>query len=87
VTRGGRFLEAPVIGNKQLAKDGQLVVISAGDRSLYDDCQSCLQAMARHIFYIGAQSYICISCILNQFYEHCKYARKYISDKNLLGTI
>jgi len=53
VTRGGRFLEAPVIGSKQLAKDGQLVVIAAGDRTLYDDCQSCLQAMARHMFYIG----------------------------------
>jgi len=53
VTRGGRFLEAPVIGSKELAKDGQLVVIAAGDKSLYDDCQSCLQAMARHIFYLG----------------------------------
>jgi len=53
VTRGGRFLEAPVIGSKQLAKDGQLVVITAGDKSLYDDCQSCLQAMARHMFYLG----------------------------------
>lgn len=53
ITRGGRFLEAPVIGSKQLAKDGQLVVIAAGDKTLYDDCQSCLQAMARHMFYIG----------------------------------
>lgn len=53
ITRGGRFLEVPVIGSKQLAKDGQLVVIAAGDRTLYDDCQSCLQAMARHMFYIG----------------------------------
>ena len=53
MTRGGRFLEAQVIGSKQLAKDGQLVVISAGDKSLHDDCQSCLQAMARHIFYLG----------------------------------
>jgi len=59
MTRGGRFLEAPVIGSKQLAKDGQLVVIASGDKSLYDDCQSCLQAMARHIFYLGERCSLC----------------------------
>jgi len=63
VTRGGRFLEAPVIGSKQLAKDGQLVVVVAGDKSLYDDCQSCLQAMARHIFYLGLLLFMLRLCV------------------------
>ena len=63
VTRGGRFLEAPVIGSKQLAKDGQLVVVVAGDKSLYDDCQSCLQAMARHIFYLGLLLFMLWLCV------------------------
>lgn len=57
MTRGGRFLEVPVIGSKQLAKEGQLVVIAAGDKTLYEDCQSCLQAMARHVFYLGQLMY------------------------------
>jgi len=70
VTRGGRFLEAPVIGSKQLAKDGQLVVIAAGDKSLYDDCQSCLQAMARHMFYLGE-------------FAQSLYARSYAANLNL----
>jgi len=47
-----------VIGSKQLAKEGQLVVVAAGDRTLYDDCQSCLQAMARHMFYLGQLVYV-----------------------------
>jgi 3-hydroxyisobutyrate dehydrogenase-like beta-hydroxyacid dehydrogenase len=57
ITRGGRFLEAPVVGSKQLAKDGQLVVLAAGDKSLYDDCHSCFQAMGRHMFYLGEMGY------------------------------
>jgi len=66
VTRGGRFLEVPVIGSKQLARDGQLVLIAAGDKSLYDDCQSCLQAMARHIFYLGQLISRCTMSVADQ---------------------
>lgn len=51
--RGGRFLEAPVIGNKHLAKTGQLVILAAGDQTLYEDCDSCFRAMGRHIFHLG----------------------------------
>lgn len=53
ITRGGRFLEAPVFGNKQLAKNGQLVIMAAGDKTLYDDCNSCFQAMSRNMFFLG----------------------------------
>jgi 3-hydroxyisobutyrate dehydrogenase len=56
IARGGRYLEAPVIGNgKQQAEDGNLTVIVSGDRSLFDDCNSCLQAISQHAFYLGGQ--------------------------------
>ena len=51
--RGGRFLEAPVIGSKQPAACGNLLILAAGDRSLYDDCYSCFEAMGKRTFYLG----------------------------------
>ncbi|ESO02559.1 hypothetical protein HELRODRAFT_106726 [Helobdella robusta] len=53
VSKGGRFLEAPVIGNRMLARAGQLVVLAAGDKALYDDCYSCFQAISKHKFHLG----------------------------------
>ena len=41
--KGGRYLEAQVQGSKDESNDGTLVVLVAGDRSLFDDCQSCFQ--------------------------------------------
>ena len=41
--KGGRYLEAQIQGSKSQAQDGTLVVLVAGDRSLFDDCQSCFQ--------------------------------------------
>ena len=35
--RGGRFLEAPVSGTKKPAEDGTLIILAAGDRSLYEE--------------------------------------------------
>merc|ERR1712012_540483 len=51
--KGGRYLEAQIQGSKTLAQDGTLVVLVAGDRSLFDDCQSCFQAMGKNSFYLG----------------------------------
>lgn len=51
--KGGRYLEAQVQGSKDEANDGTLVVLVAGDRSLFDDCQSCFQAMGKNSFYLG----------------------------------
>lgn len=51
--RGGRFLEAPVIGSRQPANDGHLIILAAGDRSLYDDCYSCFEAMGKKTFFLG----------------------------------
>ncbi|XP_059901916.1 cytokine-like nuclear factor N-PAC isoform X2 [Gadus macrocephalus] len=52
-TRGGRFLEAPVAGSQQLSNDGMLVILAAGDRSVYEDCGSCFQAMGKSSFFLG----------------------------------
>ncbi|VAI56080.1 unnamed protein product [Triticum turgidum subsp. durum] len=35
--KGGAFVEAPVSGSKKPAEDGQLVILAAGDKALYDD--------------------------------------------------
>jgi 3-hydroxyisobutyrate dehydrogenase-like beta-hydroxyacid dehydrogenase len=34
-----------------------LVILAAGDRTLFDDCQSCFQAMGKHSFFLGNDSY------------------------------
>ncbi|XP_039630666.1 putative oxidoreductase GLYR1 isoform X1 [Polypterus senegalus] len=52
-SRGGRFLEAPVSGSQQLSNEGMLVILAAGDRSLYEDCSSCFQAMGKSSFFLG----------------------------------
>ncbi|XP_062874664.1 cytokine-like nuclear factor N-PAC isoform X3 [Trichomycterus rosablanca] len=52
-SRGGRFLEAPVSGSQQLSNDGMLVIVAAGDRSVYEDCSSCFQAMGKSSFFLG----------------------------------
>uniref|UniRef100_UPI003AAACE18 cytokine-like nuclear factor N-PAC isoform X4 n=1 Tax=Centroberyx gerrardi TaxID=166262 RepID=UPI003AAACE18 len=52
-SRGGRFLEAPVAGSQQLSNDGMLVILAAGDRTVYEDCSSCFQAMGKTSFFLG----------------------------------
>jgi 3-hydroxyisobutyrate dehydrogenase-like beta-hydroxyacid dehydrogenase len=51
--KGGRYLEAQVQGSKTEAEEGTLVILAAGDRSLFDDCQSCFKAMGKNSFYFG----------------------------------
>lgn len=56
--RGGRFLEAPVSGSKKSAEAGSLVILAAGDRSLYMDGYSCFEAMGKKTFFLG-DFYVC----------------------------
>lgn len=51
--RGGRYLEAPVNGSKKEAEQGNLVILAAGDRSLYMDCYSCFEAIGKKMFFLG----------------------------------
>lgn len=53
VSRGGRYLEAMIQGSKVEAEEGNLVFMAAGDKSLFDDCQSSFCAIAKNSFYLG----------------------------------
>lgn len=52
--KGARFLEAPVSGSKKPAIDGQLVIMAAGDKSLFDESTPALDIMGKKSFYLGA---------------------------------
>lgn len=51
--RGGRFLEAPVSGSRKPAEEGALVILAAGDRSLYDEVRPALGVLAKQTLYLG----------------------------------
>ncbi len=52
-SRGGRYLEGPVSGSRKPAEDGTLVILAAGDRSLYDEALPGLGKMGKKILYLG----------------------------------
>ncbi len=51
---GGRFLEAPVSGTKQPARDGTLVILAGGDKSLYQDAAPVFAVLGKMSPYLGA---------------------------------
>lgn len=52
--RGGHFLEAPVSGSKKPAEEGTLIILAAGDRSLYDAAFPAFEKMGKKVLYLGA---------------------------------
>ncbi|MEJ2469546.1 MAG: NAD(P)-dependent oxidoreductase [Desulfuromonadales bacterium] len=50
---GGRFLEAPVSGTKQPAIDGTLIILAAGDPTLYDEARPAFDKMGKMAPYLG----------------------------------
>ncbi|KAI8467003.1 MAG: NAD binding domain of 6-phosphogluconate dehydrogenase-domain-containing protein [Monoraphidium minutum] len=50
---GGRFLEAPVSGSKKPAIDGQLIILAAGDKDLFDECGPALGVMGKRSLFLG----------------------------------
>lgn len=59
MARGGRYVEAQIQGSKSQAEEGTLIVLAAGDKSLFDDSQSCFQAMGKSLFYLGEVGNAC----------------------------
>lgn len=53
IAKGGRYLEAMVQGSKIEAEEGTLVCMTAGDKSLYDDCESAFSAISKTSFFLG----------------------------------
>lgn len=50
---GARFLEAPVSGTKQPAIDGTLIILAAGDESLFAEAAPLFEVMGKRSFYLG----------------------------------
>ena len=53
IKAGGRFLEAPVSGTKKPAEDGTLIILAAGDPSLYNDAKPAFDVMGKMSSYLG----------------------------------
>lgn len=48
---GGRFLEAPVSGTRAPAEQGTLIILAAGDKTLYKEAEDPFQLMGKmHLF-------------------------------------
>ncbi|XP_057743395.1 glyoxylate/succinic semialdehyde reductase 1-like [Arachis stenosperma] len=52
-SKGGSFLEAPVSGSKKPAEDGQLVILAAGDKALYDEVVPAFEVLGKKSFHLG----------------------------------
>lgn len=53
IARGGRYLEAMVQGSKSEAEEGTLVCMTAGDKTLYDDCSTAFHAISKTSVFLG----------------------------------
>lgn len=51
--RGGMYLEAQIQGSKARSENGTLCILTAGDRDLFKDCETCFAAIGEHSFYLG----------------------------------
>lgn len=66
---GGRFLEAPVSGSKKPAEEGTLIIMAAGDRSLFQEAEKAFNLMGKMALYLGevgrgAQMKLCVNMIM-----------------------
>ena len=50
-----RYLEAQIQGSKAEVKEGKAIIISAGEKSLNEDCKSCFKSFARDTYYLGEE--------------------------------
>ncbi|KAJ8976726.1 hypothetical protein NQ317_000159 [Molorchus minor] len=55
--KGGRYLEAQLQGSKLEAETGSLVILTAGNQSLFFDCQSCFKAIGKSAIFVGDVGY------------------------------
>lgn len=53
VSRGGRYLEAPVLGSLPEAKSGTLIIMAGGSQAVFEDALSILQVLGAEPRYIG----------------------------------
>lgn len=53
ISKGGRYLEAQIQGSKNQAEEGTIIIVAAGERLLFEECQTCFEAISRNSFYLG----------------------------------
>ncbi|KAH1081631.1 hypothetical protein J1N35_021392 [Gossypium stocksii] len=51
--KGGHFLEAPVSGSKQPAETGQLVILAAREKALYEEAVPAFDVLGKKYFFLG----------------------------------
>ncbi|KAJ3675347.1 hypothetical protein LUZ60_004389 [Juncus effusus] len=51
--RGGLFVEAPVSGSKKPAEDGQLIILAAGNKGLYEEMIPVFDVLGKKSFFLG----------------------------------
>jgi 3-hydroxyisobutyrate dehydrogenase len=51
--RGVAFVDAPVVGTKEPAEQGELTVLASGPEELRERCQSVFDAIARKLVWLG----------------------------------
>jgi 3-hydroxyisobutyrate dehydrogenase-like beta-hydroxyacid dehydrogenase len=51
--KGGRFLEAPVSGSKKPAQDGTLIILAAGERTLFEQALPYFEKMGKKSLFLG----------------------------------
>lgn len=52
-SKGGHFLEAPVSGSKKPAEDGQLIILAAGEKVLYEAVLPAFDVLGKKSFFLG----------------------------------
>ncbi|GFT78125.1 putative oxidoreductase GLYR1 [Trichonephila clavipes] len=52
---GGKYLEAPISGSISNVEEGSLLIPVTGNRQLFEDCLSCLYAIAKHIGFMNCE--------------------------------
>ncbi|KAL2488414.1 Glyoxylate/succinic semialdehyde reductase 1 [Forsythia ovata] len=52
-SKGGYYLEAPVSGSKKPAEDGQLVILAAGEKALYEEILPAFDVLGKKSFFLG----------------------------------
>src|SRR5215208_2300574 len=54
LSKGMKMVSVPIIGGVSAAERGELILIAAGARTDYDQCESVLKDISKQIFYIGS---------------------------------
>ncbi|KAF8791061.1 putative oxidoreductase GLYR1 like protein [Argiope bruennichi] len=52
--KGGRYLEAPISGSRKMAEDGNLLILSAGDKEVFLSCESVFFTLSKNAYYLSS---------------------------------